>query len=152
MAYICPATGHSVISGRGPTVPPAPFCPDHGVRIFQNCRTCNARWPTTWAGYHDPNGRGSDFCDQCGLPAPWLSREDRIDWLRNQIQTDPKVPPETRYELEDVLARLKAMTPDDTKAVPGWEQIRKAVPKVWEVAKPVLADTIGAEVRKYLGL
>jgi hypothetical protein len=44
------------------------------------------------------------------------------------------------------------MEPNDTKAIAGWEQIKKAAPKVWEAAKPVIQNLVGDAVKKGLGL
>jgi hypothetical protein len=44
------------------------------------------------------------------------------------------------------------MDATDTKAIKGWEQIKKAAPNVWEKAKLVLNSVIADGVKKYLSL
>jgi len=68
------------------------------------------------------------------------------------IRAATDVPETTRHELQDVLGRLQAMAPDDTKAVAGWQRIRDVAPKVWDATKPVRDTLIGEAVKKALGL
>jgi hypothetical protein len=147
MSPICPADGHLIEEPEGA------FCPDHGVPWFDNCQNCGALWT---AGRTSPENyfqtAGDDFCAACGMPAPWVSRDRLIRWIRHQIQADKDIPGATRLELLAVLERLEAMKPDDTKTVAGWEQIKKAAPNVWESVKPVIQTVVGEGVKKALGL
>jgi len=86
------------------------------------------------------------------MPGPWVSREKLIQWIRHQIQADKDMPGATRLELLAAMDRLKAMDANDTKAVAGWEQIKKLAPKVWESVKPVIQTVAGEAVKKQLGL
>jgi len=154
MAHICPATGHTVASyPHGPSTAPPPFCPHHGVKLFQNCRTCGAPWPVTSVGSYSANpNAGASFCSQCGAPATWLSRRELVQWLKAQVQASD-VEAAERLELQGVLDRLADMDPGDTRAIAGWQKLRDGAPKVWAKAKPIIDIlTTAVEVKKALGL
>ena len=156
MSPICPADGHFIRPPFGD------FCQDHGVRWFVQCVACPAPWPLVPSGHYartalshsDSEDRltGADFCANCGIPGPWLTRDKLIQWIRHQLQADTTMPGATRLELLATMDRLQAMSPDDTKAIAGWEQIKKGAPKVWEVTKPVRDVLISEAVKKALGL
>lgn len=144
MAYICPATGHAVND------PDGRFCGDHGVNFFTKCRVCGEEWPLTWDPRTDGE-KGTDFCAQCGTPAPWLPRRRLIQWLQVRVQ-ESDLEPAMRLELQDILGRLAQMAPDDTKAVAGWERLRASAPKIWEKAKPIIDSLVTEAMKKLLGL
>ena len=153
MSPICPATGHVFFRIKGPN------CPDHGVRWFEKCPNCGAVWSLVWPlgdykefDYGVEPQRASDFCAGCAAPAPWLTRERLIEWIQDSVKASTEVPPSARYELLEVLGKLKAMARDDTKAVAGWERLREAAPKVWNAMKPVRDALLGEAVKKALGL
>ncbi len=137
---ICPATGHAVND------PVGPFCGDHGARMFSDCPACGSEWSRTW----EPRGeKGTDFCAQCGNPAPWLSRTELIQWLKACVQATD-LEPAKRRELQEALDRIAELAPDDTKTAAGWDRLRAVAPRVWELAKPVINVLIGEGVRKML--
>ncbi len=139
---ICPATGHAVND------PVGPFCGDHGARMFSDCPACGSEWSRTW----EPRGeKGTDFCAQCGNPAPWLSRTELIQWLKACVQATD-LEPAKRRELQEALDRIAELAPDDTKTAAGWDRLRAVAPRVWELAKPVINVLIGEGVRKMLRL
>jgi len=86
------------------------------------------------------------------MPAPWLSRDDLMDWIRNNLKASPDLNTGDRHRLLVMLDMLKALDPDDTKAVEAWRDIQRLAPKVWERAKPVLDRLIGEAVKRLLGL
>jgi hypothetical protein len=96
--------------------------------------------------------QGGAFCGKCALPAPWLSRDTLMDWLTHQVQADESVSDVNRVELRAILERLKAMDPEDTKAVSAWQRFQVLAPKVWDATKPVRDALIGEAVRYALGL
>jgi len=144
---ICPANGHLIEDPTGP------YCSRHGVPWFEHCSRCGAQWRTE---RQDPTNYlrvvGDEYCARCAAPAPWLSRADLIKWIRDMIRAAADVPETTRHELQDVLTRLQAMAPDDTKAVAGWQRIRDVAPKVWDATKPVRDALIGEAVKRALGI
>ncbi len=95
--------------------------------------------------------RGADFCVNCATPGPWVSREGRIEWLRDRVSEYHQDPAEI-VKLQQVLDKLVQMDPDDAKTLVGWNSLRESVPELWEVAKPILVTLIPAAVRANLGL
>lgn len=86
------------------------------------------------------------------MPGPWVSRARRIQWIQHKIQADQSLSGATRDELLGVIEHLKTMAPGDTKALAGWEKIKKSAPKMWEAVKPVIQTIVGEAVKKGLGL
>ena len=72
-----------------------------------------------------------------------------MQWIQHKVQAAEDIPASTRYELLD---RLQAIDPDDSRAVTAWRRIREAAPKAWEATKPVRDAIIGETVKKALGL
>jgi hypothetical protein len=95
---------------------------------------------------------GTDFCLNCGAPAPWLSRADLLDWLRHQVQTEADITSDTRLELRAALEKLKAMKADDEKSAGAWKRLIEVAPRVWNASKPVRDALMGEAVKKALGL
>jgi hypothetical protein len=100
----------------------------------------------------DEAQRGADFSGKCSHPAPWLSRAELIEWLRNQVPAAGDIPSETRLKLREALEQMKAMNANDTRTAAGWTLLRDAAPKVWNATKPVRDALIGELVKKALGL
>jgi hypothetical protein len=121
---ICPHDGH--YDGE----PQEEYCADHGVPWFDHCSTCGAEWAFIDSAYSDSSGQARDFCAGCGMPGPWLTRDQLIRWIRDMIQADRDIPNATRIDLLAAMERLRTMDANDTKAVAGWEQVRKLSPKV----------------------
>jgi inorganic pyrophosphatase len=86
------------------------------------------------------------------MPGPWVPRAQLIQWIQHQIQAAQDIPGAMRIELLAVVEHLQSMGPNDTTAIAGWEQIKKAAPKVWETVKPVIQTVAGEAVKKALGM
>ena len=156
---ICPATGHLVSTHahspsevRGGPAPPPPYCPNHGVKLFETCRVCGKPWPLIAESYSSQPTGGARFCRECSAPAPWLQRADLMMWVRHQVQASGDLTDAARAELVAILDRLKDMDPSDEKAVPGWTRLRELAPKVYAATKPVRDVLIGEVVKRALGL
>jgi hypothetical protein len=145
MSPICPRDGH--YEGE----PQGSYCADHGVPWFEDCSSCGAEWPFIDSAYSDSSGQGRDFCSGCGMPGPWLTRPQLMEWIRSNLQASVDVPASTRLELLEVLSKLEAMDANDTKGIAGWQRIREAAPKVWERTKPVRDALISEAVKKAMG-
>lgn len=147
--YVCPADGHLM----DPHFATGPHCPRHGVPFFTHCPECGAPWPlVARGGYVMRHNAGADFCASCATPAPWLSRRQLMEWVRNQLRASGEVSRAEALELEQLLGRLVQMDANDTKTVEAWKRIRDAAPQVWEATKPVRDALIGEAVKKALGL
>jgi hypothetical protein len=150
--YVCPATGHVT----DPEHLDGPNCAQHGVPFFTVCPACQAPWPLTnkhnvWG---DPDW-GRDFCAGCTSPAPWLTRQELLEWVRNRLKAEGMhgaIPRSTALDLDEAVKRVGEMGADDTRTVEVWKRLRDVAPKIWEALKPVLNTVIGEMVKKYLGL
>lgn len=136
MPFVCSRDGHLLDSPEGQ------YCPEHGSRVFEKCPTCDAHWSVI---------RGAHFCTNCAHPAPWVSRDERIRWLRDRVSDYHKDPAEV-VKLQAMLDKLAQMDPDDANTLVGWDQLKKAVPKLLEVAGPILESVMSASIRAKLGL
>ncbi len=147
--YVCPADGHAIDSRdvKGP------HCSRHGVRLFTHCRQCGKRWPlVAKRNYGWEPASGADFCAVCGTPAPWLSRAQLLEWVRNQLRASADISSPTALELVEALKRVEEMDANDTKTIEAWRKLRDAAPKVWATAKPAFDVLLGEAVKRMLGL
>lgn len=142
MPYVCSRDGHFVEGD-------AKYCSEHGSRIFSRCPGCGEPWTAMPGTLFDEVG--SNFCYVCSYPAPWVSRQDRMMWIRDRLQ-EVELDPATRLELQEILDHLATMKPDDDKAFAGWTRIKDAAPRLLDIAKPVLESVISEAMKKMLGL
>ena len=154
MSIICPYDGHIIKHPMGD------FCADHGVKWFVQCSECSAPWRTktsdryalTSISLQNQRQTASDYCAGCGMPGPWLTRPQLIEWLQTKIKASPDIPATERLELVELLSKLKDAKADDARTVAAWQKIRDSAPKVWKMAKPVIDVLVADEVKKLLGL
>jgi hypothetical protein len=153
MLWICPATGH-VFNRRvvaGAVLPSEAFCPQHGVPLFRECVKCHVTWAiTSKSSYTNRPTDGTDFCNACGTPAPWLERADLMLWVRNQVKASTDLTSAARVELLAVLDRLKEMDPSDDKAILVWKRLHDLAPKVYSATKPVRDALMSEGVKRAL--
>ena len=146
MPYVCSRDGHLM------EYPEGDFCPEHGSRIFTNCQVCGEHWKVI-ASENDPyEEQGAKFCVKCAQPAAWVSREERIGWLKDRLDEDQSLDPADRQKLRAILDRLVEMEPDDSSALIGWDYLRKAAPKVWAKGQQILTSLIASSLRAALEL
>lgn len=144
MPFVCSRDGHLLDWSEGQ------YCPEHGSRIFTNCPTCGGHWGVIGDEANPFEERGAHFCTNCATSGPWVSREERINWLRDRVAEYHQDPAEV-MKLQEVLDRLKQMDPDDAKTPGAWNYIRETVPELWGAAKPILVTLITEAMRPRLG-
>jgi hypothetical protein len=150
--YVCPATGHAT----DPEHLDGPNCAKHGVPFFTHCPTCGEPWPlhAKHAPWGDPDW-GENFCAACTAPAPWLSRGELLEWIRNQVRAEGMrgaISRSTALDLAEMVQHMESKSADDTKTIEAWKRLRDTAPKVWEALKPVVNTVIGEAVKRALGL
>jgi hypothetical protein len=97
-----------------------PFCPNHGVKLFQNCRACTKPWTlVSEAMYSSQPTSGARFCRYCGTPAQWLGRADLVAWIAEQVKASADLTVAARVELVAVLDRIKDMEPSNDNGYRG---------------------------------
>ncbi len=143
MPFICPHNGHV------DNDPDGAYCGDHGRKFFSECPTCGGEWSVAWDPKSFDGEKGTDFCSHCGTPAPWVSRRKLVQWLKD---AGSDLEPAKRLELQEILDRIADMSPDDDKALAGWEKVRALAPKVWKKAKPVIGTLLVEALKKKLWL
>lgn len=143
MPYVCTRDGHLFDDW------PGNYCPEHGSPVILDCNRCGARWGVIPEG--DFEERGARFCWQCGSPGPWVSRAELIAWLKDRLPGQG-LDDATVLKLREVLDKIARMSPDDSIALPGWEELRKLAPKVWDIAKPVMGSLIAESLKRRLGI
>lgn len=141
MPYVCTRNGHLLDDPRGD------YCPEHGSRIITSCDGCGSPWGVIGAMSEDPfEEQGAQFCERCGFPGPWVSRGERIAWLKDRL-LEQGLGNATALELRELLDELIPMKPEDNRAVAILKKLKQWVPGLWERAKPVV-DTLVAEAVK----
>src|SRR5712691_9796442 len=125
MSNICPHNGHVDNESDDP------YCGDHGRKFFSDCPTCGNEWAVTWDPKTFAGEKGTDFCSRCATPAPWVSRQKLVHWLKDE---GSDLEPAKRLEIQEVLDRIAAMSPDQERAIAGWKRVQALAPKVWEKA------------------
>jgi len=123
MILICPHDGHAVDEVRAS----GPNCARHGVPWFTNCPKCRWDWPVLAKDHWTREGtdyKGQDFCAECAVPAPWLSRPRLLAWVRDQLKASAAsgdVPRGATLELIEALKRLDAI--DLTAPIRCWRKL-----------------------------
>jgi hypothetical protein len=134
------------------TVPPDPeslgFCPDCGAEILARCLNCGIR---IRGELHIPgqvwleeNFAPRKFCDSCGEPYPWATRQDRIYQLENildQQDIDDTDKLLVREELERLRVEGPTLEPDAQAAI--WRRIKQRAPGLvtgaaWQIGQSLL--------------
>jgi len=115
--------------------PEGVYCPQHGTPLFSDCPKCGQPWTTVGLSMYDEVG--SDFCVHCAHPAPWVSREKRLAWIKGRLHQEG-LDEATELELREALDRIKDMDPNDTRTIAAWQKLRDVAPKLWDIAKPIV--------------
>ena len=94
------------------------------------------------------------FCDGCGEPLPWATREDCIYQLENILDDAPGIDQATRLLVMEDLERLRTGSDlDSKKEVELWKRIKDRAPALFKTtALPVLRNVATAATLKALGL
>jgi hypothetical protein len=123
-------------------------CPLHGAPVFRLCRRCEASWPAVLKDY---SGRSwaADLCESCGEPAPWVSRAQRVAWIKARLRQEG-LDSATERELNDLIDVLAAAPEDDPGMIAGWRQVKTVAPKLWHAALPVLQSLVANTIMEFL--
>lgn len=96
------------------------------------------------AAHYDP----PDFCERCGEPYPWLSRQGRIYLLQN-ILDEATVSEAEKLRAREQLDALSDPDLGEEEQVERWARFKTAAPAVWagEQAQKIIATIIDASTR-----
>jgi hypothetical protein len=95
----------------------------------------------------------SDFCDYCGAPHPWASRQARIFELENLLDQDDSMDEPTRLKVREQLEVLARDPSADTATeAERWATVKKLWPNVVDAGQTILVSVVTSEVRRTFGL
>jgi hypothetical protein len=134
------------------------FCPQCGASILARCPTCSIR---IRGEYYVPDVIAvgfeyspSKFCDGCGEPYPWATRQDRIYQLENLLDEED-IDDSTKLLVREDLERLRSAgaSLDDEAQLVLWRRIKDRAPGLltgaaWNIGQSLLS----AFLRQKLGL
>ena len=94
-----------------------------------------------------------DFCEDCGAPFPWLSRQGLIFRLQDLLDGQD-IDAAARLEAQEQLEALTNPDLDDDEQRRRWERFKRAAPGLWESsgAQRILESLVSASIRASLGL
>ncbi|MFK4037148.1 DUF2321 domain-containing protein [Nonomuraea wenchangensis] len=134
-------------------------CSRCGADVLGACQECGLRirgLPISHAHNKDTDLALPKFCDRCGHPHPWSTRQDRIFELENLLDQQD-IDEADKDVVREHLARLQALDPIDDpegkEARKRWGAIIKRAPELLKGAGSKAAETlIDIGVRRALGL
>jgi hypothetical protein len=125
-------------------------CTKCGAEIITTCSTCEARirgLPANVSAKYLP----PDFCDVCGSPFPWLSRQGLIYQLQNMLDEE-ELDPATRLEVREQLEALAAPELDDEEQLRRWARVKELAPGLWRSSERILVTVVSAAIKDKLGI
>ena len=160
-AAVC-RRGHKITAliepaqGRAEPIPER--CSECGAKVLTSCPHCNARlkgYPIGGPVVIGATWERSDFCDACGFPFPWASREAIAYHIENLLDEQPDLSDGDRRILEEQLKALREPPSDaasEKRQLAALKALQKLAPKAWELAAPVLQAFLSAEMKRAAGL
>jgi hypothetical protein len=150
-AAIC-RRGHVITGAIDPTNPVQQRCHTCGAQVLTKCEGCGARLrglPERVAGRLTP----PDFCDECGSPHPWLTRQGRIYMLQNMLDEE-SLDPALALEVREQLEALTDPDLEESEQRERWERVRQLAPTFWDKsgAQKVLETVVSSAIKSGLGL
>jgi hypothetical protein len=132
-------------------------CGECGAEIIRSCPECDHfirgryRVPGVigFGGEYKP----PDFCEDCGAPFPWLSRQGRIYLLQDMLDSE-ELDPADKLEAAEQLQALTNPDLDVEEQLQRWERFKHAAPALWERsgAQRILESVVSASIKAGLGL
>jgi hypothetical protein len=151
-AAVC-ERGHVITGGIYPGDDIATYCPKCGSRVYVACASCGERIRGRPEGVSGGKYTPPDFCDRCGVPQPWLSREGRIYLLENRLNADG-LDGAIRLRLQEQLSYLRNPDLTEEEELKAWERIRDLAPRAWEKSgvQQIVTSLITAWGKQQMGL
>lgn len=127
-------------------------CTTCGAEVLRGCPECGrpirGAMPNVLTPYVPP-----DFCDNCGSPFPWLSRQGLIYQLENVLD-DVDLDPATKLEVREQLEALTAPELEEEEQLRRWRRVKEKAPELWQAsgAQRILESLVSAAIKSQLGL
>jgi hypothetical protein len=134
--------------------PPSPRCPDCGAKVLRACDTCGGRIRGDYRGEGlivGPEYSPPDFCDLCGAPHPWASRQARLYELENLLD-EQDLDSADRLTVQEQLEALRAPDVTEEEQRERWLRIKKLAPGLLDAGKRITETVISAAIKGQLGL
>jgi hypothetical protein len=133
--------------------PIAQRCDTCGAEVLTACPECGQRIRGGFVGVIGGGYIPPDFCDRCGAPFPWLSRQGLIYQLQDMLDEE-KLDPATRLEVREQLDALTDPELDEKEQLRRWSRIKRQAPGLWEKtgAQRILVSVVSAAIKHQLGL
>ena len=132
------------------------FCTECGAEILDRCPCCRIRirgrdWQP--AGVPDSSYTLPMFCDGCGEPFPWATRQQRIYQLENLLDEEDIDEPTRLLVQEDLQQIRTSADPDDCQQLEAWQRIKTRAPGLFAGAAWKISETLlTAFLKDKLGL
>ena len=128
-------------------------CPKCGAHVLVACPACSARirgWHVVpgvigGAPYRPPN-----FCDHCGSPHPWASRQARLWELENLLEGE-EISDADRLTIREQIEELQNPNLDDQEQAERWSRIRKAAGAFKGPALAIFESVTTAAIKAHMG-
>lgn len=122
-----------------------------GAKVLFGCTSCPARIRGELRGVVQYEFQPPDFCDHCGAPHPWLSRQGRIYELMN-ILDEEDLDPADELAVREQLEPLANPDLDDAEQERRWRRVRELAPTLWEKsgAQRIIKTVVSAAIRARL--
>jgi hypothetical protein len=93
------------------------------------------------------------FCDGCGSPYPWATREQRIDQLENLLDGEA-IEEVVRLQIHEDLDQLRIATDlDDKRHLATWNRVKKNAPELFrDAGLKILITLLTSSLQHELGL
>jgi hypothetical protein len=160
-AAVC-RRGHKITAliepAQGRSEPIPERCSQCGAKVLTACPSCSGRikgYPRGSMVIGGPEWQAADFCDRCGSPFPWASRESIALHIENLLDEQPDLADGDRRVLEEQLKALRDAPSDaatEKRQLAALKALQKLAPKAWELAAPVLQAFLSAEMKRAAGL
>ncbi|MGN9809926.1 DUF2321 domain-containing protein [Micromonospora sp. BQ11] len=159
-ASVC-RRGHAHSSNLSEPLADPGRCPECGADILTACRHCGLRIRGTSRSRVlrpgislSPDYSPPSFCDGCGDPHPWASRQARIFQLENLLDEED-IDEAARLVVTEHLRQLQELTPDDDpeREQGLWKSVSRHAPGLFAGAgKQILTSVIDLTTRRAIGM
>jgi hypothetical protein len=129
------------------------FCRWCGAPVILGCVQCGRPFPG-FDGVIVVGSTPDPFCEHCGTPQPWATRQQRTGQLYNLIDFEENLDESARLQVVEAIAVLSEPDDDaeDERKVRAGEVVRRLAPRTWDTARPLLQSVLSEWLKRKLGL
>jgi hypothetical protein len=129
-------------------------CSKCGANVLTACASCGTRI----RGWHVVPGvvggspyKPPEFCDSCGSPHPWASRQARLWELENLLEGE-EISDADRLMIREQIEQLQNPDLDEREQAEHWTRIRKAAGAFKGPALAIFESVTTAAIKAHMGL